>query len=132
MSSLTEPMLKEGVTDVDEYTASSSLEKSVGENRHSQVTCLTWDKTTHPTTPMEFKEKHRGIHWTFLADPGVSIAVIYVPPDGKDSDEYVANLFKVVMANLEELGSQPFMLGGDFNVPFKQAMYGRKVEIAPP
>jgi hypothetical protein len=116
---LTEPLLKTGITDIEEYTVNSSQEKSPGENSHSQVACLAWDRTTHPTTPLEFTAKHRGVHWNCLVDPGVAMAVVYVPPDCQKSDEYVRELYLTLESNIAEIGRGDFLLAGDFNVPFK-------------
>ena len=116
---LTEPLMPESM-EMEGYTISVSEQQSEGENPHSQVAGLVWDKTTHPACALEMEERHRGILWFWLVDPGVAFSVIYVPPDNAKSDKYVLELFAVLTKNIAALKGKPYLLAGDFNVPFQQ------------
>jgi len=82
---LTAPLMPDSM-EMEGYTISVSEQQSEGENSHSQVAGLVWDKTTHPACVLEMEERHRGILWFWLVDPGVAFSVIYVPPDNAKSD----------------------------------------------
>jgi endonuclease/exonuclease/phosphatase family metal-dependent hydrolase len=117
---LTEPLNDEKPLEIKGFSSFSSRQRTEGENKHSGVAVATWDKSRHPIVELEMKENHRGILWSFVVEKRLAVATIYCPPDDVQNDSYARSLYKCLLANILELGDTPFILLGDFNVPFKE------------